>query len=108
MIEKIIQKSLNDTELSDKEIKDLFKVPVFSKETVHLLWAARKKSTRVSNGTAEVHAQIGLNVAPVHKIVNFVPLQVGTRYLPVLLNFPLMTRFSRLDNLRRIKRTQFT
>jgi len=64
MIEKIIPKSLNDRELSEKEIKDLFKVPVFSKESSLLLWAARKKSTQISNGVAEVHAQIGLNIAP--------------------------------------------
>ena len=67
MIQKIIQKSLNDTELSEKEIRDLFKVPVFSKESSLLLWAARKKSAQVSNGIAEVHAQIGLNITPLSK-----------------------------------------
>jgi biotin synthase len=64
MIEKIIQKSLGNKELSEKEIKGLFKVPVFSKEALFLLWAARKKSTQVCNGMAEVHAQIGLNITP--------------------------------------------
>ncbi|MCU0851068.1 MAG: radical SAM protein [Candidatus Thermoplasmatota archaeon] len=64
MIEKIVEKSLNDKELSEKEIKDLFKVPVFSKQSSLLLWAARKKSAQVSNGFAEVHAQIGLNITP--------------------------------------------
>jgi biotin synthase len=63
MIEKIIQKSLDNKELSEKEIRDLFKVPVFSKESSLLLWAARKKSMQVNNGVAEVHAQIGLNIA---------------------------------------------
>jgi biotin synthase len=64
MIEKIIQKSLNGEKLSEKEIRALFKIPVFSKEAMLFLWAARKKSTQVSNGIAEVHAQIGLNIAP--------------------------------------------
>jgi biotin synthase len=64
MIEKIIQKSLHGEELSEKEIGSLFKVPLFSRDALLLLWAARKKSTHVSNGIAEVHAQIGLNIAP--------------------------------------------
>jgi len=64
MIQKIVEKSLNDKGLSEKEIKDLFKIPVFSKQSSLLLWAARKKSAQVSNSVAEVHAQIGLNIAP--------------------------------------------
>jgi len=64
MIQKIIQKSLNGEDLSEKEIKDLFKVSIFSKESMLLIWAARKKSTQVSNGVAEIHAQIGLNITP--------------------------------------------
>jgi biotin synthase len=64
MIQKIIEKASHHEKLTEKEIKDLFKVPVFSKDAFLLLWAAREKSTQVSNGTAEVHAQIGLNIAP--------------------------------------------
>jgi biotin synthase len=64
MIQRIVQKSLNGEKLSEKEIRDLYKVPVFSKESMFLLWAARKKSMQVSDGVAEVHAQIGLNIAP--------------------------------------------
>jgi len=71
MIEKIIQKSLHDEELSEKEIKELFKVPTFSKEESLLLWASRKKSTQVSKDFAEVHAQIGLNIAPCPKNCRF-------------------------------------
>lgn len=64
MIQKIIQKTLHNQQLSEKEIKALFNVPIFSKDAMFLLWAARKKSVEVSNGIAEVHAQIGLNIAP--------------------------------------------
>jgi biotin synthase len=64
MIQKIIEKASHHEKLTEKEIKALFKVPVFSKDAFLLLWAAREKSTQVSNGTAEVHAQIGLNIAP--------------------------------------------
>jgi len=45
MIQRIVQKSLNGEKLSEKEIRDLFKVSVFSNEAMLLLWAARKKST---------------------------------------------------------------
>jgi biotin synthase len=64
MIQKIIQKSLQDEELTENEIKHLFKVPVFSKDAAVLLWAAREKSSDTSNGFAEIHAQIGLNISP--------------------------------------------
>jgi biotin synthase len=68
---KIIQKALQDKKLSEKEIKELFNIPVFSKESSRLLWAARKKSEKVSKGFAEVHAQIGLNITPCPKNCGF-------------------------------------
>ena len=64
MIQKIIQKSLQDEDLTENEIKRLFKVPLFSKDAALLLWAAREKSGDASGGLAEVHAQIGLNISP--------------------------------------------
>ena len=67
MIQNIIEKSLAGDTLTEKEIKELFNVPLFSKESLHLLWAAREKSMQVSNGAAEVHAQIGLNISPCPK-----------------------------------------
>ncbi len=67
MIQNIIEKSLAGDLLTEKEIKELFNVPLFSKESLRLLWAARKKSIQVSRGIAEVHAQIGLNISPCPK-----------------------------------------
>lgn len=71
MIQKIIEKSTQGDILTEKEISSLFKVPLFSKESMLVLWAARKKSMQASRGFAEVHAQIGLNIAPCPKNCQF-------------------------------------
>jgi biotin synthase len=60
----IVSKSLDGALLNAEEIARLFRVPLFSKESAMILSAAREKSERASNGLAEVHAQVGLNVAP--------------------------------------------
>ncbi len=60
----IIQKSLDGLELSKDEITDLFKVPLFSRESFLIQASAHEKSKKASNGLAEVHAQFGLNVGP--------------------------------------------
>jgi biotin synthase len=89
MIEKIIQKSFQDKKLSEKEIKELFRVPVFSKEAFLLLWAARKKSDQASNGVAEVHAQIGLNIAPCPKNCGFCSFAAQNKVFTKSFELPL-------------------
>lgn len=64
MINTIIEKSLDGTELSKEEITDLFNVPLFSLESFQIQSAARSKSNVACNGRAEVHGQFGLNVGP--------------------------------------------
>lgn len=64
MIKEIIKKSLDGTSLSREEIASLFRIPLFSEESAMILAASRKKSESASNGLAEVHAQVGLNIAP--------------------------------------------
>ncbi len=64
MIKEIIKKSLDGTSLGREEISLLFRTPVFSEESAMILAASRKKSESASNGLAEVHAQVGLNIAP--------------------------------------------
>jgi len=61
---EIVSKSLDGEVLNQDEIAQLFRIPLFSRESAMVLAAARDKSERASNGLAEVHAQIGLNVAP--------------------------------------------
>ena len=53
--------------LTAEEIASLFKVPLFSEESGMIIAASRKKSESASSGLAEVHAQVGLNIAPCPK-----------------------------------------
>jgi len=64
LIKEIIKKSLDGISLGRDEISSLFRVPLFSEESAMILAASRKKSESASNGLAEVHAQVGLNIAP--------------------------------------------
>ncbi|MHC1724481.1 MAG: radical SAM protein [Syntrophobacteraceae bacterium] len=64
MVGRIIDKSLEAAVLTTEEIAYLFQAPLFSRESALILSAAREKSEKASHGLAEVHAQVGLNVAP--------------------------------------------
>lgn len=64
MIDRIIHRSLESALLSAEEIAHLFQAPLFSRESALIISAAREKSEKASRGLAEVHAQVGLNVAP--------------------------------------------
>ena len=67
MIEEILKKSLEGISLSKDDISSLFRIPLFSEESAMILAASRRKSESASNGLAEVHAQVGLNIAPCPK-----------------------------------------
>lgn len=71
MIKEIIRKSLDGTALVREEIASLFGVPLFSEESALIIAASRKKSESASSGLAEVHAQVGLNIAPCPKNCTF-------------------------------------
>jgi biotin synthase len=64
VIHEIIKKSLGRERLLKDEITSLFQLPLFSEESAMIMAASRKKSESASNGLSEVHAQVGLNVAP--------------------------------------------
>lgn len=64
MVMKIVDKALDGARLNPEEIAHLFGIPLFSRESATIISAAREKSARASNGLAEIHAQVGLNVAP--------------------------------------------
>jgi biotin synthase len=71
MIERIIAKSNDDQELTAEEVAALFEVPLFSPEAGLILSAARTKSARAAGGRAEVHGQIGVNIAPCSRNCRF-------------------------------------
>ena len=64
MTGRIVKKAMNDEELTEKEMGELFKVPTFSDESGRIISAGRRKSEQASKGLAEIHGQIGLNIAP--------------------------------------------
>ena len=64
MIRKIIDKSLEDETLTSEEIAKLFKTPFLSDESALIMAAGRRKAEKAARGKAEVHAQVGLNIAP--------------------------------------------
>lgn len=67
MVRDIINKSSDGTALTKEEIASLFRVPLFSEESAMVIAASRKKSEAAGRGLAEVHAQVGLNIAPCPK-----------------------------------------
>ncbi|MFH0933524.1 MAG: radical SAM protein [Nitrospirota bacterium] len=63
MVVRVVQKALSGGILSAEEIVPLFKVPLFSDEAALIQSASRKMSEKACTDLAEVHAQVGLNVA---------------------------------------------
>ena len=71
MIKEILGKALDGTSLNRDDISSLFRIPLFSEESAMILAASRRKSESASKGLAEVHAQVGLNIAPCPKNCSF-------------------------------------
>lgn len=63
-VHDIIAKGLDDGELTPEEIGALFDTPLFTPEAALIQQAGRRKSEAACDGKAEVHAQVGLNIAP--------------------------------------------
>jgi biotin synthase len=64
MLDKIIMKALQGENIPAEEIALLFEVPLFSEGSAKIISASRRKSEKAGGKTAEVHAQVGLNIAP--------------------------------------------
>ncbi len=63
-ISDMVAKALDGDPLAGDEISALFSVPIKTEESFYIQWAGRSISDRVSQGRAEVHAQVGLNISP--------------------------------------------
>jgi biotin synthase len=63
MVKKIIEKSEAGEILTAEEIALLFEIPLFTFEAAYIQSVARRMSEKASGGLAEVHAQVGLNIA---------------------------------------------
>ncbi len=60
----LVRKSLDGGLLEKEEVAYLFRVPIFSEESAVIQSAGYRKSQKACEGSAEVHAQVGLNIAP--------------------------------------------
>ena len=58
MLDRILDKALDDGKLSEQEISYLFEVPLFSQESARIIAASRLKSERASDHLAEVHVRL--------------------------------------------------
>lgn len=61
-IRQIVDKALSGAEITAAELRALFAVDYLSEESYLIQYASRQKSMQASNGKAEIHAQVGLNV----------------------------------------------
>jgi biotin synthase len=66
-----VDKALKGELLNQGEIKLLFEVPLKSEEASYIQYASRKKSESLSQGKAEIHGQLGINIGPCPKNCQF-------------------------------------
>jgi biotin synthase len=88
LIQEIIRKSLDGAALSEDEIASLYRVPLFSEDSAMIISASRKKSESACNGLAEVHAQVGLNIAPCPKNCAFCAFAVRNKVFQEKIEIP--------------------
>jgi len=62
MIRKVVEKALSGDTLNQEETVLLFRVPLFSYDSALIQTAARQMCEEASNGLAEIHAQVGLDI----------------------------------------------
>jgi biotin synthase len=63
MVWSIVEKALDDGCLTNEEIAALFELPLFTDDSARIIAAGRRKAEQACSGLAEIHAQVGLNVA---------------------------------------------
>ena len=66
-ISRIINKALDGSLLTEKEIATLFKVEDFTEESVAIQLAGRRFSSQLLDGKAEIHGQIGIDIGLCHR-----------------------------------------
>src|SRR3990170_5782214 len=63
MVKRIIEKAEAGEILKADEIAILFEIPLFTFESAYIQSIARRMSEKASGSLAEVHAQVGINIA---------------------------------------------
>ncbi|WP_300408621.1 radical SAM protein [Lagierella sp.] len=88
-VSEIIQKSLSGTKPTVEEIAYLFKFDTNSQEVYNIRWAANKLARELSNNTAEVHAQIGIDASACYKNCEFCSFAAVNKLRSEKLEMPL-------------------
>lgn len=81
-IDEIIHKTLEGQLLSAEELKELFSVDYLSEEAFKIQYASRKISEKSNQGRAEIHGQVGLNIAPCPKNCLFCSFAACNKVFP--------------------------
>ncbi len=89
MVRRIIEKAEEGEILRAEEIAILFEVPLFTFESAFIQSVARRMSEKASNCLAEVHAQVGLNVARCPRNCLFCSFAVGNRVFTEDIELPV-------------------
>ncbi len=89
MTDTIIQKALTDEPLTTDEITKLFELPLFTEASAKVIAASRLKSEKACQGLAEVHGQVGLNIAPCPKNCTFCAFAAKNKVFKESIEFPV-------------------
>lgn len=88
-VERIVDAALEGQPLGHSEIVRLCDVDEFSLDAYYVNWAAEQVSRCASEGTAEVHAQIGIDANPCSKDCAFCSFAVGNTARSGSMEMPL-------------------
>jgi biotin synthase len=89
VIKDILKKVADGTQLRKNEISSLFRIPLFTDESAIILAASRRRSESASNGMAEIHAQVGLNIAPCPKNCAFCSFALQNKVFSEKIEIPV-------------------
>jgi len=79
MVKRIVEKAEAGEVLSADEIALLFEIPLFTFESSYIQSTARRISEKASGSLAEMHAQVGLNIARCPRNCLFCSFAVGNK-----------------------------
>lgn len=79
MVTQSLEKALRDAPLTEEELAELFDVPLFTDASGLIIAAGRRKAEQATDGLAEVHAQVGVNISPCPKDCRFCSFAAGNR-----------------------------
>jgi biotin synthase len=101
MVKNVIDKALSGDILNAEEIALLFEAPLFSYDSALIQSAARRMCEEASNGLAEVHAQVGLDIVPCPRNCRFCSFAACNKVFTESIELPveeIMTRVCEFES----------